>query len=102
MASHQRASYLSHWLSARIFAVQEIDGSFFQRNAFAAKVALVALLVFLLYWLWLLGWIYVAFYLLLLASHFVLFMSTKCEFCSYNDTCPGGQMRARCWELLQP
>lgn len=93
--------YLSNWLSKTIYAGREFNPTFFQRNATAAEIALVAFVIFPLYWLWSSGWIFAVIYLLLLSSHFVLFMPTQCEHCSYNDTCPGGQTWIRCRELIQ-
>ncbi|MGD8821498.1 MAG: hypothetical protein PVG63_00210 [Anaerolineales bacterium] len=92
---------LSNWLSKTIYAEREFNASFFQRNATAAEIVLVAFMVFPLPWLVSVQWILAALYLLFLASHFVLFMPTQCEHCGYNQTCPGGQSWLRCKTLLR-
>lgn len=93
--------YLSNWLSARIYRYRDFDPAFFQRNATAAEIALIVFLIFPLYWLWASEWMLVPIYIVLLAAHFVLFLPTQCEHCSYNETCPGGQTWLKCRSLFR-
>jgi small-conductance mechanosensitive channel len=92
--------YLSNWLSHRIYEDREFDQAFFQRNATAAEVVLVVFILFPVYWLWSSAWVLIPAYFALLAAHFVLFMPTQCEHCSFNDTCPGGQTWLNCKRVL--
>jgi hypothetical protein len=93
--------YLSNWLSRTIYPDRDFDPTFFQRNATVAEFALIIFVVFPLRWLWSAGWGFAAVYLLMLASHFVMFMPTQCEHCSYNETCPGGRTWIKCRQVLR-
>jgi hypothetical protein len=77
-------------LSEFLYGNREFDQQFFERSAVAAVIALLATIVFPIYWLVKTSWGLLPIYLLLIAAHLVLFMPTQCEKCSYKETYPGG------------
>jgi hypothetical protein len=83
--------YLGSFLSGILYRDRQYDEAFFKRNAAAGETMLLVSILFPLYWVVRTGWYLVPIYLGLLVLHFVLFMPTQCEKCSYNTTCPGGQ-----------
>jgi hypothetical protein len=83
--------YLGNILSGILYRDRQFDAKFFKRNAAAGETMVLVLVLYPLYWVFRTGWYLVPIYLVLIASHFVLFMPTQCEKCSYNETCPGGQ-----------
>lgn len=82
--------FLGNFLSVILYKNREYDEKFFRINATAGETMLVITILFPIYWIYLTGWYLVPIYLVLIAAHFVLFMPTQCEKCSYNTTCPGG------------
>jgi len=84
--------YLGNFLSGVLYKDRQYDEAFFKRNAAAGECMLFFLILFPLYWVFQTGWHLVPIYFLLLGAHFVIFMPTQCERCSYNTTCPGGQI----------
>ena len=56
----------------------------------------VVLVLFPMYWVFQTAWYLVPIYLALVAAHFLIFMPTQCEKCSFNTTCPGGQTWLGC------
>ncbi len=88
--------YLGNALSGVLYPKRVFDERFFQRNAVAGETMVVILIVFPIYWVFRTNWYLVPLYLLLVLSHFALFMSTQCGKCSYNTTCPGGKAWLRC------
>jgi hypothetical protein len=75
---------------------RQFDQRFFERNATAGEIMVFVLILFPLYWVYQAGWYLVPVYLILIAAHFVIFMATQCEKCSYNTTCPGGKTWVSC------
>jgi hypothetical protein len=93
--------YLGNWLSSRLYRDRTFDQKFFDRNATAGEITMILFLIFPIYWLWSRDWILVPLFLVLLAGHFVLFLPTQCEYCSYNETCPGGQVWESCKRVFR-
>ena len=93
--------YLGNLLSGILYKNREFDERFFKRNAAAGETMVLIIALFPIYWVWKTSWILVPIYLLLIAAHFVIFMPTQCEKCSYNETCPGGQSWLSCRKHLQ-
>jgi len=83
--------YLGNWLSSIVYKNREFDELFFKLNAAAGEIMVFVLILYPLYWIARSNWLFVPLYLGLIALHFILFMPTQCEKCSYNETCPGGQ-----------
>jgi hypothetical protein len=88
--------YLGNLLSVILYRDRQFDEKFFKRNATAGETMVLILILYPLYWVFQTGWYLVPIYLILIAAHFVLFMPTQCEKCSYNTTCPGGQTWQSC------
>ena len=82
--------FLGNFLSGILYKNREYDEKFFRISATAGETMVVIIILFPLYWVYLTGWYLVPIYLLLVAAHFIMFMPTQCEKCSYNTTCPGG------------
>jgi hypothetical protein len=92
--------YLGNLLSTILYKDRQFDAQFFKRNATAGEIMLILTVLFPLYWIFQTGWYLVPLYLLLLGAHFLIFMPTQCEKCSYNSTCPGGQTWLGCRKWL--
>jgi hypothetical protein len=92
--------YLGNLLSVIVYKEREFDQKFFKMNARAAEIMVLVLVFFPVYWIYQSGWYLVLIYFALIAAHFILFMPTQCEKCSYNMTCPGGQTWQKCRLLL--
>ena len=92
--------YLGNLLSSVIYKNREFDEKFFKHNATAGETMVLIVALFPLYWVWKTSWMLVPIYVLFIALHFVIFMPTQCEKCSYNDTCPGGQAWLSCRKYL--
>jgi hypothetical protein len=88
--------YLANLLSTILYKSRQFDPKFYKLNATAAEITLIVMAIYPLYWVFKSGWYLVPIYLMLIAAHFILFMPTQCEKCSYNRTCPGGQAWLRC------
>jgi len=88
--------YLGKTLSIILYKNRQFDPKFFELNEKAAEIMILVLAVYPLYWVFKSGWYLIPIYFLLIAAHFILFMSTQCEKCSYNTTCPGGRVWQRC------
>jgi hypothetical protein len=88
--------YLGNFLSTLLYKDREFDEKFFKRNATAGEIMVVVLALYPLYWVFKTHWILVPIYVALLATHFLIFMSTQCGKCSYNTTCPGGKAWLSC------
>ena len=71
---------------------REFDQTFFKLNANAAEIMVLVLVLYPVYWIYRSSWYLLLIYFGLIAAHFFLFMSTQCKKCSYNTTCPGGQI----------
>jgi hypothetical protein len=85
--------YLGNFLSTIIYKNRkEHDPKFFKINATFGETFLFLTILFPIYWVFQFGWIYLVIYFALILAHFMLFMSTQCGKCSYNETCPGGKM----------
>jgi hypothetical protein len=82
--------YLGNILSSILYKHRRFEPGFFKINATAGEVMIVVVGIYPLYWILQTAWYLVPVYVMLIATHFVLFMSTQCEKCSYNMTCPGG------------
>jgi hypothetical protein len=82
--------YLGNIFSTLLYRNRSYEPRFFERNAAMAETLLLVLVALPLYWIFQAAWYYVPLYLGLLAAHFLLFMPTQCEKCSYNTICPGG------------
>jgi hypothetical protein len=93
--------YLGNWLSGILYRDRQFEQEFFERNATAGETMVVVLVLYPLYWVFRTNWYLVPVYLALIAAHFVLFMPTQCEKCSYNTTCPGGQTWRKCRGLFR-
>ena len=84
--------YLANFLSSQIYNNRSFEQGFFKVNANLAELFLICTLLFPVYWLVSLNWLYLLGFLLLILMHAALFFPSMCTKCSYNDTCPGGQM----------
>lgn len=84
--------YLANFLSATIYKNRNFEPRFFKINATLAVISIIIVLLFPIYWLLSLDWLYFAIFLILITAHIVLFYPIICPKCSYNDTCPGGQV----------
>ncbi|MEZ4813539.1 MAG: hypothetical protein R2883_08760 [Caldisericia bacterium] len=85
--------YLGNFLSTVLYKNRtKHDPKFFKINATFGETILFVTILFPVYWVYLFGWIYLVVCFVLITTHFLLFMSTQCGKCSYNDTCPGGKM----------
>jgi len=83
--------YLGNILSIVLYKNRQFDPKFFKFNATAGETMVVVIAIYPLYWVLKSGWYLVSIYLLLIVAHFILFMITQCEKCSYNTICPGGK-----------
>lgn len=88
--------YLSNLLSGILYKNRQFDQKFFNLNAAAAETMVFILVLYPLYWVFDTNWYLTPIYLGLIAVHVILFMSTQCEKCSYNETCPGGKTWQKC------
>lgn len=88
--------YIGNLLSGLLYKDRQFDQAFFDRNAKGGEVMLFLTILFPVYWIFMTSWILVLVYFLLLFAHFLLFMSTQCIKCSYNETCPGGKAWLAC------
>jgi hypothetical protein len=93
--------YLGNRLSNWLYRDRTFDQASFDRNAAAGEITMVLFLIFPIYWLWSSALILAVLYLVLLVGHFALFLPTQCEHCSYNETCPGGEIWISCKRLLR-
>ncbi len=85
--------YLGNLLSTVLYKNRrEHDPKFFKINATFGESILFVTILFPVYWVYMFGWVYLVVYFVLIIAHFLLFMSSQCGKCSYNDTCPGGKM----------
>jgi hypothetical protein len=84
--------YLANFLSATIYRKREFEPRFFKVNATLTEISVIIALLFPVYWLLSLNWYYLVVFLSLIVVHIVLFYPIICPKCSYNDTCPGGQV----------
>jgi hypothetical protein len=92
--------YLGNLLSGVLYKDRQFDEKFFKRNAAAGETMVIVLVLYPIYWIFMTNWYLVPIYLILIAAHFVLFMPTQCEKCSYNTTCPGGKTWLNCRNRL--
>jgi hypothetical protein len=92
--------YLGNLLSRILYKNRQFDPRFFKLNATAGETMVLVLVLYPLYWIFHSGWHLVVIYLALIAAHFILFMPTQCDKCSYNTTCPGGRAWLRCRRLF--
>jgi hypothetical protein len=88
--------YLGNLLSGFLYKNRQFDQRFFERNAMAGEILSLVIVLFPLFWIIQTSWYLVPVYLILIAAHFLIFMPTQCEKCSYNTTCPGGQTWLSC------
>ena len=88
--------YLGKIFSIILYKTRRFEPNFFKKNAKAAEITILVMALYPLYWVIKSGWYLVPIYFLLIIAHFLLFMSTQCEKCSYNTTCPGGRAWQRC------
>jgi len=88
--------YLGNLLSGILYKNRQFDQKFFKLNAAVGETMVLILVLYPLYWIFDANWYLVPIYLALIAAHFILFMSTQCEKCSYNTTCPGGRTWQKC------
>jgi hypothetical protein len=88
--------YLGNLLSSILYKNRKFDSKFFKLNATIGEALVFIIALYPLYWIFKSGWYFILIYLTLIASHFILFMSTQCEKCSYNTTCPGGLAWQKC------
>jgi len=93
--------YLGNVFSGIFYKNRKSNERFFKINETGAGISLFLFVTFPLYWLYKAGWYYLLIYFMLLAVHYVLFMPTQCEHCSYNTTCPGGKSWLKCREILR-
>ena len=93
--------YLGNVLSGILYKNRKFDQDFFNRNAQVGELLLVLTILFPVYWIIRTNWLLVPVYFLLLIAHFLLFMPTQCENCSYNKTCPGGKAWLVCRRWLK-
>lgn len=93
--------YFGNILSGILYKNRVFNVNFFKRNAMAGETMVFIIVVFPIYWIWKTNWMLIPIYLMLIGVHFLIFMSTQCEKCSYNDTCPGGQAWLNCRKHLQ-
>jgi hypothetical protein len=93
--------YLGNLLSNILYKNREFDQTFFRMNANAAEIMVLVLLFYPVYWIYQSGWHLLLIYFGLIAAHFLLFMPTQCEKCTYNATCPGGQTWQKCRRQLR-
>ena len=94
--------YFSNVLSGIMYPNREFDQQFFDRNALAGEIMVLAMALFPIYWVVKTYWYLLPIYLLLIFAHLVTFMPTQCEKCSYNETCPGGITWRACKGWLEP
>jgi hypothetical protein len=87
--------FLANWLSAILYRDREFDQKSFNRNATLAASTVGVILVYCAYWVFTIHWIYVVLFFALGTAHVVLFFRYICPQCSYNETCPGGQIACR-------
>ncbi len=80
--------------------LSKFDPKFFTLNATAAETMVFVVAIYPLYWVFKLGLYFIPIYLTLIVAHLILFMSTQCEKCSYNTTCPGGLAWQKCRKQL--
>ena len=93
--------YLGNILSCTLYKHRQSDPKFFKFNETACEIFVFTLFIFPLYWVFKSGWYLVPIFLSLIAAHFILFMPTQCEKCSYNKTCPGGKAWLSCRRLFR-
>jgi len=84
--------YLANFLSTTIYKKRNFEPRFFKVNATLTEISVIIALLFPIYWLLSLNWYYLVVFLSLIVVHIVLFYPIICPKCSYNDTCPGGQV----------
>ena len=85
--------YLGNFLSTILYKNRtEHDPKFFKLNAGFGQSILYIAILFPVYWIYTFSWVYLIVYFVLLLAHFLIFMSSQCGKCSYNNTCPGGKM----------
>ena len=92
--------YLGNLLSSIVYKNREFDQTFFKLNANAAEIMVLVLVLYPVYWIYRTSWYLLLVYFGFIAAHFFLFMPTQCEKCSYNTTCPGGQIWQKCRRQL--
>lgn len=88
--------YLGNLLSTILYKNRKFDQTFFKLNAKVAEIMVLVLVFYPVYWIYRSSWYLVLIYFGLIVAHFILFMPTQCEKCSYNTTCPGGQTWQKC------
>ena len=93
--------YLGNILSGILYKNRKFNQDFFNRNAQWGELLLVLTILFPVYWIVRTSWLLMPVYFLLLIAHFLLFMPTQCENCSYNTTCPGGKAWLVCRRRLK-
>ena len=93
--------YLGNYLSGILYKDRQFDEKFFKRNAAAGETMVLIMALYPVYWVFKTHWALLIVYVVLLAAHFVLFMPTQCEKCSYNTTCPGGLVWRSCRDRLR-
>lgn len=92
--------YLGNLLSGFLYKNRKFNQEFFNRNAKGGEFMLLITILFPVYWIYKTSWLLIPVYFLLLFTHFLLFMPTQCEKCSYNTTCPGGKAWLVCRKRL--
>jgi hypothetical protein len=59
------------------------------------EIMVIVIIAYGAFWLFTMHWLYALLFLLAALVHVVIFLRLICPKCSYNETCPGGQLACR-------